>query len=204
MDSSARRRSGRPRRDGKKPDTRSLVLHAARLEFASRGFAGAGLETISEAVGIRRPSLLHHFPTKDALYAAVVRDSFSELARALTGAMSSAGDFPERLDALVDAFTNFLDGDPAVASIVLREFLDGAGPGRDILRREVCAVLDAVERFVDSEGAGSVKDGLAIRAAIVQIASDALMRAAAGDLRKPLWGRGDHARALARALILAP
>jgi hypothetical protein len=37
---------------------------------------------------------------------------------------------------------------------------------------------------------------------VLQIATEGLVRAAAGPLRTPLWGEGDHARTLAELLLL--
>ena len=46
-----------------------IVDHAAAL-FAQRGFATTSLQAIADAVGYSKAGLLHHFPSKDALYAA--------------------------------------------------------------------------------------------------------------------------------------
>ena len=65
----------------------------------------------------------------------------------------------------------------------------------------VVPLLDLVEAFIRSRGAGQLRPALPIRAAIVQVAANLLLRCAAGQLRAPLWGEGDHALALAKHLF---
>ena len=52
---------------------RTSVLDAALRLFAERGFAETSLRDISAASGVSHPLILHHFGSKDALFAAVKR-----------------------------------------------------------------------------------------------------------------------------------
>jgi AcrR family transcriptional regulator len=48
------------------------ILDRAAGLFARRGYAKTSLQDVADAVGLSKAGLLHHFPTKDALYAAVL------------------------------------------------------------------------------------------------------------------------------------
>ena len=64
------------RRSGE--ETRSLILDVAEQRFSRWGYTATTLDEIAEAVGIRRPSLLYHFPDKLTLYRAVIERLFAE------------------------------------------------------------------------------------------------------------------------------
>lgn len=193
---------GRPRADQITTATPERLLDAAEEEFAASGFASAKLADIAERAGIRRPSLLYHFPTKEALYAATVQRCFARLRVGLLEAMHLEGRFDTRLVATVAGYADFLERNPAVARLILRELVSGHGPGARILVEEVAPLVDIVESFLRREGVGVTRPGLPFRSAVLQLASDILLRAAAGPLRDPLWGSRDDAPALARIVFL--
>lgn len=192
---------GRPPANAALAATPERLLDAAEHVFAQQGLRGARLEDIAASAGIRRPSLLYHYASKDELYAAVVRRIFEHLGAELLRAMAGPPDFRARFDAVVATYAGFLAGHPGHARILVWELLDGQGPGRVILLDQVVPLLDLVERFVRIEGRGEIREGLPVRAAILQVAADIVLRSAAAEFKAPLWGDTDHTRALARALF---
>ncbi len=73
-------RAGRPRSgDGISRD--EIELGAAAL-FAERGYHGVGMRQLAQKLGVRAPSLYHHFRSKDELLYQIARDMqgrFSEI-----------------------------------------------------------------------------------------------------------------------------
>lgn len=193
---------GRPRHDAEQTATTARLLEAAEAEFGERGFDRARLEDIAARVGISRPSLLYHFGTKDLLYAAVVGECFAKLGEAVAVALSGAGSFEDRVEAVTLRYVSFLEEHPHLATILVRESVDGRGPGRALLVEAAAPVIDAVEHFALESGRGVVGRGIPARAALMYLASSLLFRAASGPLVEPLWGGLEHhAREMARTLF---
>ena len=192
----------RPKVDKGAEATLKKLLAAAVAEFGRAGYRAVRLDDIAKRVGITRQSLLYHWPNKECLYRAVIHKVFLDLGVALSGAMVVKGNFAQRLDALVDHFVGFVGTHEAVAPLVLREMLDGVGPGHQVLLGEVAPVLDEVEKFLRSSGRGRMRARLPVRGVMMQVVSSVLLRAAAGDLAKPLWGHRDVTRELTRLLVL--
>ena len=61
---------------GDREERRALIVDAAMEEVLAYGWTGSSLSRIAERAGLSRAGVLHHFPTKAALLAAVleVRD----------------------------------------------------------------------------------------------------------------------------------
>ncbi|WP_150309201.1 TetR/AcrR family transcriptional regulator [Planctomonas psychrotolerans] len=56
----------------KTESTRGVILDAALDVFAESGYRSGSLRTVAERVGMSEAGLLHHFPSKSALLAAVL------------------------------------------------------------------------------------------------------------------------------------
>jgi AcrR family transcriptional regulator len=89
-------------------ERRELVLDAAVAEFAAHGLAGTSTEDVARRAGISQPYLFRLFPTKKALFLALVdrcfrrvQDTFSAAAGDLAGEEAKA--------AMADAYERLLE-----------------------------------------------------------------------------------------------
>jgi len=70
----------------KASERREAVLAAAVTEFAARGLAGTSTEDVARRAGISQPYLFRLFPTKKALFLALVERCFRQVAAAFEAA----------------------------------------------------------------------------------------------------------------------
>lgn len=109
-------------------DTKAHIVAVAQRRFADTGFHATSLNDIADEVGIRRQSLLYHFPSKDELYIAVVGASFADWVSLTEAAVAGPlrKGWPQVERVLRGAF-QFFEEHPEFVRLLRREALDG-GP----------------------------------------------------------------------------
>jgi len=110
-------------------------MHAARKLFSNSPYSAVSMSAIAEEAGVSKANLYHHFPSKDALFMAVLRCACSDSAALLSQVSGESGDVRRSLKSLALRQLHNMQADPEGARLVLREIFD-SGPERGKLLAE--------------------------------------------------------------------
>lgn len=117
---------------------REQLLGVAGGLFAELGFHALSMDAIAEAAGVSKPVLYQHFPSKRALYLALVDDAVGAMQRQVTEALEGTTDNRQRVVGAIRAFFDFV-GDRRFRLLFLTA---------DSADAEVAGIVDGARREV--------------------------------------------------------
>lgn len=151
-------------------EVRDRILTEATRLFAARGFEATPLQEIATAVGIRKPSLLYHFPSKQALRSGVIARMASHWNEALPRLLEAATSGPGQFDAVVREMVAFFTADPDRARLVIREVLDRPDEIKSLLDTQVRSWVAIVCDYIrKGQAQGHVYPDVDPEAYVVQV-----------------------------------
>ncbi len=128
--------------------TYDRLVDSATTLFARKGFYGASIRDIADQQGISKQALLHHFASKEKLYAEV-------LERIATRVMKKVGEIDSNLSSLEklatvmqqmsQLSTDDLDG----ARVLMRELLDNPDRAQEAVNWYLNPLLDSLVEIVE-------------------------------------------------------
>jgi AcrR family transcriptional regulator len=140
----------KPRADSLR--NRDLLLSAAKTAFAETG-ADAPLEDIARRAGVGIGTLYRHFPTREALVAAVYARALDQLAQAADDLLAKrpAG---EALAAWLDLLIDYM----ATKRVVAPALRADPGEGSRVYATSGATILPALQRLTDAaHAAGDIR-----------------------------------------------
>ena len=106
-------------------ERQASLISAATTLFAATGFTGTTTKQIAKAAGVSEALLFKHFPTKHALYTAILAEQvqFSGLQEAIEEAIKKRDD--ERVFTLLASYRIRKAADPTLLRLLLFSALEG-------------------------------------------------------------------------------
>lgn len=133
--------------------SRERILEVARAEFADRGFDGARLQDIAERAGLRHPTLLYYFSSKEGLYAAVIESTVLDWARDIHEAITNKLQGFDQVARLVETAFAFFEEHEDFVRIVRREAIQGGSRLQDAIAEFMRPLLLRAVAFLERETA---------------------------------------------------
>lgn len=194
------------------PDqTRARILEAADGLFGSLGFDATTTRDIAERSGVNKALIHYHYGSKDELLGALLDGYYERLGEALAPALAKQATAPQQVEAVLDAYADFLAQNLTFCRIVQREVASGRHMERivertwPVLRLGVDWLAHAVPRAPVSLEAAQVLTSVYGMVVTYFTHGEVLRRLTGEDpfAPKALAARKRHVRAVASLLLNA-
>ncbi|OHB76640.1 MAG: hypothetical protein A2Z34_08085 [Planctomycetes bacterium RBG_16_59_8] len=145
------------------------IVSAAMRSFAEHGFAGTTSKMLARSAGVSEALIFKHFPTKRALYHAIIQRKISEPSEGLfpEAAMRDEDD-RQVLCSIASTLLNYIEADPTFMRILLFSTLEKESLSPMFFRVRVKSVQSFLRRYLSRRmkrrGMKRFNPGIAARA----------------------------------------
>lgn len=101
--------------------SREAIIEAAIHLFNQNGYHATSMQDVAEAVDIKKPSLYHHFTSKEAILLTILETGMDHLIRDIEEIADTDQSGSEKIRAAIHAHANIIAGNPDAAAVFLRE-----------------------------------------------------------------------------------
>ncbi len=137
------------RRQIQKEDTRRVILQAAYLLFAEKGYRQATMRALAERAGVGLGTIFKHFPDKPSILAAAFQEDLKAIIEKAFNTLPPEG-LKEQLLHLTENIYQFYSASPAFSRDLIKEVLFLEGEQGEVLRRQVLSFLDEISMLIES------------------------------------------------------
>ncbi|MEI8050369.1 MAG: TetR/AcrR family transcriptional regulator [Actinomycetes bacterium] len=131
-------------------DTANRILDEALESFGNRGYDATSLDALAGQLQISKQTILYWFPSKEALMAAVVDRSATELISAVEASLERAGEGWVRVEAIVRSVFRLASRRPALLGL-LREVARLGPPQATRMTEALDPMVQRATVFLEAE-----------------------------------------------------
>lgn len=130
--------------------TRDRILDAALRAYGTEGFAVTSLDALADQLGIRKQTILYYFPSKHAVFEAVIDAAAIDLATAFEEEASRGLVGLEQVEAIVRRVFRLAVAQPELLGLV-REVTRPGSLSANRLATQIAPILDRARDFLERE-----------------------------------------------------
>jgi len=124
-----------PKFEAESGTTRERIKAAAAEVFIDKGLDGARMQAIADRADANKAMIYYYFHSKEALFEAIIRETFEELFRLFSGIQPDRNLDPKKLiPRIVHIHMRFLADHPYIPKIMVRELHSGNRIAEKVLR----------------------------------------------------------------------
>lgn len=129
----------------KASERKASILAVAKVLFADKGYHGVSVDEIATRLAVSPAVLYQHFPSKHALYEAVLDEISCKRESYVDAIVAEPNDFPSVLRRMTKIYTKSVSRDPDYLVMEMHSVLEGAPAAQQFFENRWKTFTDFIE-----------------------------------------------------------